>query len=212
MSPIAQIEGTTVLFLIGLALTCGFLLFRTHRQLNTRPKTKPSPPATWSKPQPPPAATAHHLGAPAEVRRWEAELHELTRELRGQLDTKIALVERLIRDAGQQAARLDAAIERATILRADLAAPPTSGPPPAHFNAAPTSTARVSAHASTSSGRPSSEPAQAARPPRPVSSAARRHAEIYSLADSGLASAAIAARIGSPIGEIDLILGLRGKA
>lgn len=208
MSPIAQIEGTTVLFLAGLGLTCGFLLFRTHRQLNARPKSKPSPPATWSKMQPPPEPTAHRLGAPAEVRRWEAELHALTRELRGQLDTKIALLEHLIRDAAEHTARLESAIERATILRGDGAWPVTAGPPAAHFRAA-------SLHApvaGASLGARQNEPVEAARPSRPVSSAARRHAEIYALADAGLASAAIAARIGSPIGEIDLILGLRGKS
>lgn len=211
MSPIAQIEGTTVLFLAGLGLTCGFLLFRTHRQLNARPKAKPSPPATWSKPQPPPAPTAHHLGAPAEVRRWEAELHELTRELRGQLDTKIALLEHLIRDAGQHAARLEAALERATTLRTDGAVPATAGPPAAHFHPAQLPVPAMGATGASLSAR-RAEPAEAARSSRPVSSAARRHAEIYALADSGLASAAIAARIGSPIGEIDLILGLRGRS
>lgn len=211
MSPIAQIEGTTVLFLAGLGLTCGFLLFRTHRQLNAKPKAKPSPPSTWSKLQPDPEPVAHRLGAPAEVRRWEAELHELTRELRGQLDTKIALLEHLIRDAGQQAARLEAAIERVTILRADAARPASVGPPAAHFHTGQMHAPAASVGSASPGARPG-EPAEAARTSRPVSSAARRHTEIYALADSGLASAAIAARIGSPIGEIDLILGLRDKS
>jgi hypothetical protein len=47
---------------------------------------------------------------------------------------------------------------------------------------------------------------------RAGNSASRRHAEIYSLADSGMSSAAIANRVGCPIGEIELILGLRGRA
>lgn len=211
MPPIAQLEGTTVLFLAGLGLTCGFLLFRTHRQFNAKPKAKPSPPSTWSKPQPPAEPTAHRLGAPPEVRRWEAELHELTRELRGQLDTKIALLEHLIRDAAEQAARLEVAIERATIACAGAARPAGVGPPAAHFRTPQLQAPAASATSASLSAR-QGEPAEAARTSRPVSSAARRHAEIYALADSGLASAAIAARIGSPIGEIDLILGLRGKS
>ena len=63
--------------------------------------------------------------------------------------------------------------------------------------------------AAATSGEPARSPA-----PEQVKSkspTARRYAEIYALADSGLASAAIATRVGSPIGEVELILGLRGK-
>jgi hypothetical protein len=52
--------------------------------------------------------------------------------------------------------------------------------------------------------RPGDAPAS-----RVVSPAIRRQEEIYALADSGLTSATIAGRIGSPVGEIDLVLGLR---
>jgi hypothetical protein len=41
--------------------------------------------------------------------------------------------------------------------------------------------------------------------------AMRRHEEIYTLADSGWTSAAIAGHVGSPVGEIELILGLRAS-
>src|SRR5207253_57547 len=44
---------------------------------------------------------------------------------------------------------------------------------------------------------------------RAASSTARQQAEIYTLADAGLTSADIAGRIGSPVGEVELILGLR---
>jgi hypothetical protein len=38
-----------------------------------------------------------------------------------------------------------------------------------------------------------------------------RYDEIYALADYGLELAEISQRVGSPVGEIELILGLRGK-
>jgi hypothetical protein len=49
-------------------------------------------------------------------------------------------------------------------------------------------------------------------PPKEKPTIARRHAEIYTLADAGHPSAAIASRVGSPIGEVELILSLRDRA
>lgn len=195
MQLLAQVEPTTVLFLSGLALVCAVLLFRTHRQLNARPKGQLSHPASWSRSEPPKPA-AHHLDLPREAQRWEVEMHETARELRGQLDSKISVLQHLIRDAAEQAARLEKALERAASI--DLA---PSG------SAQRVQVAPIGA-ASPSVERPRSN---SLAPPKTTSPTSRRYAEIYALADSGLASAAIATRVGSPIGEIELILGLRGK-
>lgn len=115
-------------------------------------------------------------------------MHDLARELQGQLDSKIVIIEQLLRDAKQQTDRLEAAISRAESRRA--------------------------VDDDVMSGQPSAEGAQPASArangkTEPVARASRRHAEIYSLADEGLTSAAIASRLGSPIGEVELILGLR---
>lgn len=117
-------------------------------------------------------------------------MHDLARELRGELDSKIAILEHLIRDAKQQADRLEAAIGRAGKLR------------DACDNTAPIQRSGESGHQNSS---------RLDSVHRPVSPVSRRHAEIYSLADQGLSSASIANRLGSPIGEVELILGLRGK-
>lgn len=187
---LAQIEGTTILFLAGLVLTCGVLLFRTHRQLGARPKTELSSPATFSQSKPLPTS-AHRLDAPRETRQWEVEMHDLARELRGQIDSKIGILEHLIRDARVATDRLEAVLARAASLAAEGPAEGTSEP---RITPSRNKTVRLD---------PGAEGAGAL--------ASRRHAEIYSLADEGLTSAAIASRIGSPIGEIELILGLRGK-
>lgn len=183
-------EGTTILFLAGLALTCGVLLFRTHRQLSGRPSSPLPSPAAFSQP-----STAqkmgHRLDAPAEMRRWEVEMHDLARDLQGQLDTKIGILQQLIRDAQHAADRLEASLARgAEIARS-----------PSNFDGqsleaceSPYARLRVDKTASNAGN-----------------SASRRHAEIYALADAGLSSAAIASRVGSPIGEVELILGLRGS-
>jgi hypothetical protein len=44
--------------------------------------------------------------APAEVNRWQVEMHELARDLKGELDTRIAILQILLRQADQTAARL----------------------------------------------------------------------------------------------------------
>ena len=185
---LGQVEGTTILFLAGLVLTCGVLLFRTHRQLGGRAKAEIPSPASFSRPI---ASTtlAHRLDAPAELRRWEVEMHDLARELQAQLDSKIAILQHLVGDAQQQASRLEAAIAHAEQLgnlhERDAKSPSVDG--------GENNQKRVDAGGAKAG-----------------SSASRRHAEIYSLADAGLTSAAIANRVGSPIGEIELILGLRG--
>jgi hypothetical protein len=173
-------EGPTILFLAGLALTCGVLLFRTHRQLGRRPKGELPSPAGFSRPASPPVR-AHRLDAPSDVRHWEVEMRETARELCGQLDSKISIMQHLIRDARQQAERLEALLARAE-----------------HEDQAP-------------SDASNSPPAERAPSGHPASPAARRHAEIYTLADAGLSSAAIASRLASPIGEVELILGLRQR-
>jgi hypothetical protein len=187
---LGQVESTTILFLAGLTLTCAVLLFRTHRQLGSRSKAGIPSPATFAQPTASPTV-AHRLDAPADVRRWEVQMHDVARELQGQLDSKIAIVQHLIRDAQEQAERLEALIGRSAELGQ---LPPTRGPSPL-THAETNNRVRVDA-ASAKAG----------------SSASLRHAEIYSLADAGLTSAAIASRVGSPIGEIELILGLRRNA
>ncbi len=56
---------------------------------------------------------AHMLDAPADVGRWEVQMHETARNLMGDLNTKIVIVEQLVRDANAAAERLEKAIERA---------------------------------------------------------------------------------------------------
>jgi hypothetical protein len=185
---LGQIEGTTVLFLAGLVLTCGVLLLRTHRQLGSRPKANLPSPATFS-PSPAPPPVGHRLDAPGEIRRFEVEMHDLARVLQAQLDSKITILQHLVRDAEQQADRLEAAIRSA-----------------AHLTHSPAEHKGVPSEIDLSSHLRLDVPAGNAG-----NSASRRHAEIYSLADAGLSSASIASRVGSPIGEVELILGLRGR-
>lgn len=55
-------------------------------------------------------------GAPPETQRWQAALFDLQRELKAELDTRIAVVQSLVRLADQRIARLEA-LESGTSLR-----------------------------------------------------------------------------------------------
>ena len=55
---------------------------------------------------------AHMLDAPPDIGRWEVQMHETARNLMGELNTKIVIVEQLVRDANAAAERLEKAIER----------------------------------------------------------------------------------------------------
>ncbi|MEX0713088.1 MAG: hypothetical protein WD278_12105 [Pirellulales bacterium] len=199
----AQIEGATVLFLIALAVTTGLLLFRTQRQLAAKPQA--AHPSEWGKPQaamrtPSPLAARNDLG------QREVEMHDLAQELCARIDSKLGIFEALIQDAGRQITRLESAIERAERLATSESASSSARHPPAgrgnrgrlpqaHQAAALAGGLRVDLPALDES----------------QSRIARRYDEIYALADAGHGSDSIAQQLGSPVGEIELILGLRDQ-
>jgi hypothetical protein len=195
MLPLAQLGPTTVLFMFGLIMTAGALLWRAQRQAQKANRAKL---LVAEKAQPDPQTTKNHLQAPREFQRWQVEMHDLARELSGQLDSKLGLLQHLVREADQQAARLEAAIERA----ASLGITPTSV----------MSTDEPPWPTANQASRLSSAAASRFDPPTERPTVSRRHAEIYSLADAGHPSAIIASRVGSPIGEVELILSLRDRA
>src|SRR5580704_8258124 len=101
-------DNPTVLFVAG-AMLIVFVLVRRSRKRAHLTKLPPvSPPP---HPAHPPAG--HHLDAPGAMGRWEVEMHDLARDLAGQLDSKIVIVQSLVQDAQQATARLEALIQRA---------------------------------------------------------------------------------------------------
>lgn len=203
MCLLAQIEGATVLFLIALAVTTGLLLFRTQRQLGAKPQ--PAHRSEWRKPQAAarPAVPLNHT----ELGQWERQVHDLAHELCARIDSKLGILDSLIQDARQQITRLESAIERAERLATSAESaswstrhqPAGQGDrgrlPQAHQAAALAGGLRVDLPALD----------------EPQSRIARRYDEIYALADAGHGSDHIAQQLGSPVGEIELILGLRDQ-
>jgi uncharacterized membrane-anchored protein YhcB (DUF1043 family) len=60
---------------------------------------------------------SHNLDAPVEVGRWEVHMHETARNLMGELNTKMLVLEQLTRDANAAADRLERALAESHISR-----------------------------------------------------------------------------------------------
>ena len=129
----------------------------------------------------------HNLDAPPEMVRSEIQMHDMARDLFGQLDSKIVIVTQLLSRAEEQLVLLQRAMERAEQL-----------------GIAPGET--FSTLESSTTGQPLVEP------PHPPLIQEGPCSEIYELADEGYSSSAIATRLGAPVGEVELILSLRGNA
>jgi len=205
MTLLAQPGVVTGLMLGALALVIGWLLLRTHRQFS-RQRRDDAPLARMARPQR--SEQGYHLDAPPEVLHRDVQMHETARELSAQLDGKMGALQRLIAEADRAAARLEAAAARL----------PDAVRPPASADPQPTTQAEA-LRASGPPDRPTGEAEDVSlrpsgtdrrRAPSEAWSGQRRQ-EIYTLADSGLEAAEIARRVGSPVGEVELILGLRQK-
>ncbi|MGA2060395.1 MAG: hypothetical protein ABSG67_07940 [Thermoguttaceae bacterium] len=159
-----------------------------------------------------PTTPQRHLDSMPKTAQWEVDMHETARELKAQLDSKMSALQALIAEADRAASRLQAAMEsrddthnappsnRVPSRGSPLFTPKPGPPPMGEKNQA---------------GLPTNQ-AQALRPaPAPAASgvSTQHHKqEIYALADYGLSDSAIAQRLGMPIGEVELILSLRGKS
>ncbi len=179
MNLFTQSNATSLVLLVMLGLVLGWVLFRTHRALaKHRGSWKPGRPQRPKRADP-----GHHVDSPPDVLRWEVQMHETARELSGQLDSKMRVLQALITDADRAAARLETAMGET---------------PPA-----------TQAEALMSSDGP--RQAESTVEPTGDSTSQDRREEVYTLSDYGLGPAEVAARIGRPIGEIELILSLRYK-
>lgn len=182
MPQFAGPDTVTWAFLAVLLAVSGLLLFRTQRHFARQahtPRSEDRPPNLSREPSEP---------APTWMERWEVEMHQLARELSARLDSKMSALQHLTRDADRAAARLEAALKAtgasARTNQAEGLLPGRTAPPaPDPGETASRSTAR-----------------------RLTPS---RYDEIYLMADYGHPSSEIAARLGLPIGEVDLILSLR---
>ena len=203
-------DNSTILFVMG-AMLIGFVLLRRSQK---RGRVAP-----WPSVSPPPhkahAQAGHHLDAPAVMSRWEVQMHELARDLAGQLDSKMVIVQQLMHDAEQATARLEAAIHRAEQvgLWQRSSGQPDDEPlvEPTETEATQTNPVRDWPNADEPNLPELSHIDDSAESARVTAALINRTERVYRLSDQGLPHAAIAEALGEPLGEVELILSVRGR-
>lgn len=159
--------------------------------------------------------------------QWEVRLHELARDLEGKLNSKLGLLEQLIREADRAAARLETALRTADQIRKTQMAgilpslprsDPAGGsnvPPKDESDGGGTgprledqlNPAQEEGYRQPSGADPS--PDRSDGPLQEKGHSRRSIEEIYTLADYGYSVEEIAQRTATPSGEVQLILSLR---
>lgn len=180
------------------------------------------------------SAATRAADLPGDGNLWEVRMHELARELSGQLDSKIVIVQQLVRHAEQQTARLELAIAEARRwgLRPDAARAS------AEHGAAATAPAEEGLTDIFANHRCAAEPRSAALGPQasalgpepaapasdlpnsfdllPTAAATRSvqhlQAQVQALRAAGQTAEAIARQLACPVGDIELVLSLQQPA
>ena len=104
---LATVDTSTILALLGI-----LVLWFSLKRFGRRTAKSSSQPSASRPASTLPLADSHHLDAPTSVARWEVAMHETARDLMGRLDSKIVIVEQLVRRADQAAARLENVLQR----------------------------------------------------------------------------------------------------
>jgi hypothetical protein len=204
---LGELGTAQAIFLVGLALLIVVLLVRSRRYFRQVTQYQvPRPDASGS---PALGHSQHAAMPPRDFEKWEVAMHDLARDLSGQLDSKIRVLELLIREADKAAARLETALAR-TRNGAERSGAGRNVAEPMRGTAHPTAAATK---ATSPNGKKTTEKTteQVIRESSANAADQPRFDRIYALADAGLSPATIANQIGSQIGEVELILGIRRK-
>ncbi len=122
--------------------------------------------------------------APPETQRWQVALFDLQRELKAELDTRVSVIQAMMR-------QLDERIERISCLERQGDVSTLAG-----------STSMGPAGEGGSSNIPGGSSRRNGYPPQ-------QFRKIFELASSGQAAADIAAQTGIPLGDVELMIGTK---
>ncbi len=100
---LAEVELNPYLFVIGCLLIFGFFLFRLQRRNSQASTSSP----LVRTPRPRSETLRRSETRPAELDRWEVEMHEFVRDFSARLDTKLAALQQLVLMADQRLESLD---------------------------------------------------------------------------------------------------------
>lgn len=181
---VASVVSRTMFF-VGLALLTLILVRRSYKYFGPRRTKRGKTDPHLEKVDCPIQQDRPVTNVPVEVLRWEVQMHETARDLKAEIDSKMCALQVLIRQAREEADRLE------KLLGAESSEPSDES----------TSTDRDRSIDIRTNGAPAAEPI--------LPGTTQCRDEIYALADEGQTPTTIASLVGAPVGEIELILSLR---
>ena len=104
------INNSILMFMAGCALLTVILLKRTYRHFGRRRKGNSAPIERVARPAS--KWDGAQRDALAVIERQKVEMHEMSRDLNGQLSSRIILLEQLIAQSQQQIDRMEQLIEK----------------------------------------------------------------------------------------------------
>jgi len=98
---------STGMFVMGSGILILILLRRWQRHYGSRRSRRKQATPAWVTTERPTKARRSLTTAPPEVLRWQVEMHELARDLKAELDTKMQALQVLVQQARCEADRLE---------------------------------------------------------------------------------------------------------
>lgn len=186
-------DTSSMLMLGGIALAC-FLLLRRSAGMLARSKRNDLSPKEVGKLLGERGREIALADAPPELLRWEVEMHQTARDLKAEIDTKLACLQALTIAARQEATRLEAAIARAEQVGVDRGADALSA------------IERLGEIAGEEHSHVLGRVID--QLPRPKTLQAPPHGDIGKLASRGHSAAQIAERLRIPVADVELSLSI----
>jgi hypothetical protein len=190
-------EQTTTVFMVAGVALAALVLLRAARRRPGQTAAFPPPASDRSR-------TSALADAPPELLRWQVEMHETARDLKAELNSKLAALQALVALAREERALLEATISRLGHAESDqprgtLAALENLGDPAALDD--PQRLAQVASRL----------PALRDEIAVDLFDRDRQSLDVSRLADQGLTPASIAEHLRLPLGEVELLLSLRAN-
>lgn len=107
--------GPELLFALGILLALSLMsrqLFRAYRRMKKNSPRRQIKAVRQQADKASPRQDVPLTDAPAKYTRWHAEMHEISRSVQAEIDTKLALLDVLIRQAQQVSERLQRQLDR----------------------------------------------------------------------------------------------------
>ena len=194
------------LFFLGIAMLVAILLRRFYRyQAKQKKNQKENDAPIVSSQSSPDKPRQPLIDAPPEIIRWQVEMHELAREMKAELDTKMVALQKLIQLANQAEQRLTKAVEASQTSQVDQSRINTS------------TLETLSEIASILGTQTSEESLNRLTELTNISDASlgisggshEQVKQVFYFADQGWSAIKISEKLQLPVGDVELILSLR---